>query len=117
VAAVYLGLPVLLDGAVGVPIQIAIPIAYIAAVCLHFNLQRHFVFRHVDQFALTTRAQITRYVVVGAVQYPVTALLTWALPRTLGFSPRAAFVCTALAITATFYIILRTHIFHAGEVS
>ena len=62
VAIVYLGIPVTLNGGAGVPVQVAIPIAYVAAVTLHFNLQRHFVFRHVSEFALSRREQITRYV-------------------------------------------------------
>ena len=68
----------------GVPIEVAIPIAYVLAVTLHFNLQRHFVFRHVDEFALSTRQQIGRYVVIGAIQYPITALATALLPGCWG---------------------------------
>jgi putative flippase GtrA len=117
VAGVYLAIPLLLDGALGVAIQIAIPIAYLIAVSLHFNLQRHFVFRHVTQFALSTREQIVRYVAVGAVQYPLTALSTALLPGALGLSERAAFVCTTLAISLSFFLVLRAHIFHPSEAS
>lgn len=115
VAVVYLGIPLLLDGALGVAIQIAIPIAYVLAVSLHFNLQRHFVFRHVARFALSKREQIMRYVAIGAIQYPLTALSTALLPAALGLSHRAAFVATSLAISLTFFIVLRTHVFHARD--
>ena len=61
VAAVYLSLPLGLNAIFDVPIQVAIPIGYVLAVSLHFMLQRHFVFRHVSQFALTGREQGARY--------------------------------------------------------
>jgi len=115
VAAVYLGLPLLLSGAFGVAIQIAIPIAYLLAVTLHFNLQRHFVFRHAGGFALTARQQILRYAGVGAVQYPTTALATTLLPKALGVSTHAVFVCATLVISFTFFLVLRLHVFHPGE--
>jgi putative flippase GtrA len=110
-ALVYLGLPVVLNGEADVPIQIAIPLAYVTAVALQFNLQRHFVFRHVSAFALTRRAQIGRYVMIGAVQYPATAIATALLPKLLGLSSRATFVVVALTI----FLVLRTHIFHATD--
>lgn len=117
VAAVYLGVPILLDGVFGVPIQIAIPIAYGLAISLHFNLQRHFVFRHVATFALSGREQAGRYVVVAAVQYPTTALCTALLPGVLGLSPRATYLCTALVISVIFYLVLRSHVFHPTDES
>jgi putative flippase GtrA len=115
VAAVYLGAPLLFNGALGWPLEVAIPVAYTLAVILHFNLQRHFVFRHVQTFALSTRAQIGRYVVMGAIQYPATALSTALLPKLLGLSARATFVCTALAISLTFFLVLRSHVFHPTD--
>lgn len=114
-ALVYLGLPVVLNGEAGIPIQVAIPLAYVTAVALQFNLQRHFVFRHVPAFALTQRAQVGRYVMIGAVQYPATALATALLPPLLGLSERATFVVVALAMSLMIFLVLRTHIFHATE--
>jgi putative flippase GtrA len=116
VAAVYLGVPVVLNGGLAVPIQIAIPVAYVLAVSLHFTLQRHFVFRQVSAFALTTRQQAARYVLVGAVQYPTTAIATAVLPGVLGMSARATFVCVSLALSLTIFLVLRTHVFHAADV-
>jgi len=115
VAAVYLGVPVLLNGMFGVAIQIAIPIAYLLAISLHFNLQRRFVFRHVATFALSGRKQAARYVVVAAIQYPTTALCTAVLPGVLGLSERTTYLGTAIAISVTFYLVLRSHVFHATD--
>ena len=112
VAGVYLAIPLVLNGLMGVPIEVAIPIAYVLAVSLHFNLQRHFVFRHVREFALSTRQQIGRYVVIGAIQYPITALATAFLPGLLGVSQRVVFVLVTLLISITFFLLLRGHVFH-----
>jgi len=87
VAMVSLGTPLVLTALLGIPIEVAIPIAYIAALSLHFTLQRHFVFRHVPSFALSTRDQIARYFVIGAVQYPTAAISTAVLPGALGSRP------------------------------
>jgi putative flippase GtrA len=117
VAGVYLAIPLILGAALGVAIQVAIPIAYVLAVSLHFTLQRRFVFRHVDEFALSTRQQITRYVAIGAIQYPTTAVATALLPGVLGVSDRVTFVGTTVAISVTFFLILRGHVFHPLEES
>jgi putative flippase GtrA len=116
-AVVYLGLPVALNGAAGVPVQLAIPLAYVTAVIVQFNLQRHFVFRHVAAFALTQRAQVGRYLMIGAVQYPVTAIATALLPSVLHTSERATFVVVALAMSLVIFVVLRTHIFHETRTS
>jgi putative flippase GtrA len=115
VAAVYLGLPLLLNGAMGIAIEIVVPIAYVLAVSLHFNLQRGFVFRHTGAFALTTREQIMRYVGIGAVQYPTTAVLTAVLPGALGVSERVVFVGVTLAISGAGFLLLRVHVFHPDD--
>jgi putative flippase GtrA len=115
VAAVYLGVPLFLDGALGAPIQVGIALGYVLAIALHFNLQRHFVFRHVPDFALSGRQQIGRYVAIGAVQYPTTALATAFLPSALGLSARATFVIVTLAISLTFFLVLRRHVFHPSS--
>jgi putative flippase GtrA len=115
VALVYLGVPLVLNGALGMAIQITIPIAYVLAVSLHFTLQRHFVFRHVAKFALSGREQAARYVALGALQYPTTAVSTALLPGLLGLSPRATFVCTSLAISVIVFLVLRGQVFHPTD--
>jgi len=112
VGLVYIGLPVVLNGGAGLPVELVIPIAYVLAVTLHFNLQRHFVFRHVAEFALSRRQQIGRYALIGAFQYPTTAIATAVLPKLLGLSQRATYVVVTLAMSLFFFLILRTHIFH-----
>jgi putative flippase GtrA len=113
VGLVYIGMPVVLNGGAGVAIEVAIPIAYVLAVSLHFNLQRHFVFRHVAEFALSRRKQIGRYVMIGAVQYPTTAIATAVLPKVLGLSQRVTYVIVTLTMSLVFFVLLRTVIFHS----
>jgi putative flippase GtrA len=111
VGLVYLTLPLLLGDVVGLPIDAAIAIAYAIALTLHFNLQRHFVFARVDQFALTTFKQIGRYAMIVAIQYPTTALAIAFLPRLLGVSSDAVFLIVTLAISLMAFLILRRHVF------
>jgi putative flippase GtrA len=117
VAMVYIGTPVVLNGLAGLPIQAVIPIAYVLAVSLHFTLQRYFVFRHVDEFALTKRQQIGRYISIGAVQYPTTAVATALIPHVIGISARAAYVLVVLTMSFAVFLVLRTHIFHPTEIA
>jgi putative flippase GtrA len=112
VALVYLSVPLLLHDVAGLPIEVAIPIAYALALTLHFNLQRRFVFHHIDEFALTTRQQIGRYAMMAAIQYPTTALATAFLPGWLHISSDAAFVIITLTISLGAFLLLRGHIFH-----
>jgi putative flippase GtrA len=114
VAAVYLSLPVILNAAFGVPIQIVIPVAYVLAVTLHFALQRRFVFRHIGSFALSRRQQAGRYVAIGAFQYPATAVATAVLPGAIGISTREAYLCAAVAFSLMFFLFLRARVFHAA---
>ena len=52
VFGVYTGGTLLLSGPLDVPIVVAIAVAYIVGVTLHFLLQRHFVFLDRGAFAL-----------------------------------------------------------------
>lgn len=112
VGCVYISIPLALHTGAGVPVEAAIPLAYVIAITLHFNLQRHFVFRHVDEFALSRRQQVSRYAVMAVFQYPTTALATAFLPKLLGLSQAATFVVVTVVISLTVFITLRTHIFH-----
>jgi putative flippase GtrA len=114
VMGLYLGLPLLLSDEGGLPLQAAIPIAYVLAVSLQFTLQRRFVFRHVHEFALPIRKQLIWYVAVGAVQYPTTALGTYLLPRFLGLSDKLSFLCTSFTFSIVFFVFIRGRVFHSS---
>lgn len=115
VSSIYFGGPLLLNGVAGLPLEVAIPIAYLTAVCLHFTLQRTFVFRHVTQFALTKRQQAMRYLAIGAVQYPTTAILTAVLPGLVHVQARLVYLTIAGAGSLTLFLVLRSRVFHEHE--
>jgi putative flippase GtrA len=117
VAGTYLSVPLILNGVLGIALEVAIPIAYLLAVSLHFTLQRIFVWRHIEEFALSRREQVARYVVIGAVQYPTAAVCTAVLPGLLSISARAVFVGTAIVMSLSVFLVLRTHVFHAAAKS
>jgi putative flippase GtrA len=115
VALVYLGVPVLLNVVIGLPVEAAIPIAYVLAISLHFTLQRTFVFHHVEEFALSTRGQIKRYCMIAAVQYPTTAVATAILPGVLHLPQRDTYVLVTLTTSVISFTVLRTLIFHGDN--
>lgn len=112
VALTYLGGAYLLASA-GLPVYAAIAISYPTAVVLHFVAQRSFVFRG-NQFQLSMRQQLVRYVGVGSAQlvltYGGTAVLV-----SLGVDQFAAFLATTVIATAALFLTLRRGVFHAGK--
>lgn len=112
---IYIGLTLLLSGPVGLPIQVAIPIAFCTALCTHFLLQRTVVFGHVETYALGTRRQAAHYLVIGACQYVVTAAATAAIPAVTGWSEQAVYVVTVLVVAAITFVLLRERVFHAAD--
>ena len=115
VGGVYVGLTLLLSGPVGIPIEIAILIAYVLAVSLHFVLQRHVVFGGTEEFALSVRGQVLRYVLIGVVQYALTAGATHILPSLLDLPEQVVYVLTVAVISAMTFLFLRTNVFHPVE--
>jgi putative flippase GtrA len=112
VAIVNLGTGALLL-ALGVEVQLAVAIAYLAGIATHFTLQRLFVFAGEGEFALTLGQQLRRYAALAAVQYPATAGLV-ALLVAAGLSNLAAVACAALVVMPMTYFLLRTQLFHVA---
>ncbi|ADB53868.1 GtrA family protein [Conexibacter woesei] len=113
VACVYIGGTVVLSDLVGLPIQLAILLAYIAAIVLHFTLQRTFVFGGRDEFALSLSAQVRSYVVIGAVQYAVAAGSTALLPDLLNVTDTVAYLLCVPVASLVAFVLLRRRVFHA----
>jgi hypothetical protein len=61
------------------------------------------------------RQQIGRYLVIGAIQYPTTALATAFLPGLLGLSQRVVFVLVTLVMSVTFFLLLHGQVFHPND--
>lgn len=121
VAAFYILATALLSKVVGLPFQVALPIAFGAAIALHFTLQRVFVWARAD-YALPLPHQLSRYLGVAAIQYAITAAATATLPSRLGVSVFLVYLATTASVSIANFLIFRSRIFHGqkigvGEVS
>jgi putative flippase GtrA len=115
VAVVYVSVTTLLHDVFAVPFQIALVIGFSTGVALHFTLQRLFVWRHRERFALGINHQALRYLLVCATQYGVTALSTTWLPGALGLQVEAVYVITMLAVSGLNFLVFRGRVFHPGS--
>lgn len=112
VAAFHVALGLGLAGPLGLPIQAAIPVAYVASLVLNYALQRFFVFAHTEHFALGARAQFVRYLAVAALQYGLIAAATAALPGPLGVRQEAVYAAAVLLTPLVTFAALRAVVFH-----
>jgi putative flippase GtrA len=114
VALVYLTTTTVLAGVLGVPFQVALAIGFCAGLAVHFTLQRLFVWRHRETFALPLHHQAGRYLVVAAAQYGVTAASTSLLPSALGVSTESVYLATVGVLICMNFMVFRSFVFHAG---
>ncbi len=115
VALVYLTTTTVLADVLGLPFQIALVVGFVTAVCVHFTLQRLFVWVHRAEFALNLGEQIGRYLLVVSAQYVVTATSTALLPSVIGMPVTFVYVMTVLALTGGNFLFFRNGVFHATE--
>jgi putative flippase GtrA len=113
VSLIYLLSTTVLALGVGVPFQIALPIGFGLGLCVHFTLQRVFVWVHSDGFALPLRDQAGRYLLLAGTQYGATAASTSLLPSTLGLPTEVVYLATAALITLINFMLFRHRVFHA----
>lgn len=113
VAIVYVATTTLLHEALTAPFQLALAIGFATSVALHFTLQRLFVWRHHERFALAPHHQAVRYLGVCATQYAITALSTSQLPSLLAMPVEAIYVITTVAVASGNFIVFRHRVFHA----
>jgi putative flippase GtrA len=121
VAAFYVLATALLSKVVGLPFQVALPVAFCAAIALHFTLQRVVVWARGD-YALPLHHQLGRYLGVAGIQYAITAAATATLPSRLGVSVFLVYLSATALVSIANFLIFRSRIFHgqqmgSGEVS
>jgi putative flippase GtrA len=114
VAALYVAVTTLLHDAFAVPFQIALAIGFVVSVALHFTLQRLFVWRHREAFALAAHHQAVRYLFVCGSQYGVTALSTSQLPSLLGLPVEVVYLLTMVTVAGINFLVFRGRVFHSG---
>jgi putative flippase GtrA len=112
VAIVYVTLTLALHDGLGVPFQIALVSGFVCGVALHFTLQRVFVWRHYERFALAIHSQAVRYLGLSASQYALTALSTSRLPGVLGLPLEVVYVATMIVVGAVNFLVFRGRVFH-----
>jgi len=112
VFGIYTGGTLLLSGPLGLPIVLAIGIAFTVALMVNFTMQRHFVFFDHDTFALGARTQFIRYLIAAACNYALTSLIVTTVPGALGVSQQLVFVVTALVMSLVGFTVVRWWIFH-----
>lgn len=113
VALVYVITTTVLADVLAVPFQLALAIGFVTAICVHFTLQRFFVWVHHDEFALDVRNQVGRYLLIATAQYTITAASTSLLPTALGVPVTLVYLVTALTLTAVSFLVFRSRVFHA----
>ena len=112
VALTSLATTITLADGVGLPFQLALALAVVVALTLHFTLQRLFVWKHHGDFALELHQQVWRYLAVAGAQYAATALITATVPKLLGVPVIPVYVSTLVVIAVLNFLIFR-RIFHA----
>jgi MurNAc alpha-1-phosphate uridylyltransferase len=112
VALVYLLTTTILAVGVGLPFQMALLSGFAVALCLHFTLQRLFVWTHRDGFALPFRQQIGRYLLTSGAQYGLTAASTSLFPSLLGLATEVVYLGTVPVLTIANFLVFRHGVFH-----
>ncbi len=113
VAVVYISVTSALHVLFGVRFQIALAVGFALALCVHFTLQRVFVWGHRGRFALATHRQALRYLLVCSIQYAITVAATSALPGLLGLPVEVVYLATACVVTVCNFVVFRTRVFQA----
>jgi putative flippase GtrA len=112
-AIFYLGLTSLL-AIIGMPFQAALIVSFLAAVALHFTLQRLFVWSPRGEYVLAVREQLQRYLPLVVVQYLLTAGVTATLPPWVGLPVLPVYVGITVAYSLFNFLFFRARIFHAN---
>jgi putative flippase GtrA len=112
VSTVYITVTTLLSQVAHLRFQIALVIGWSAAVSVHFTLQRTFVWKRAESFALPFRHQVGRYLLVAVSQLGFTAATTTVLPSLLHVSAEAVYLATAALVTLFNFLVFRKGVFH-----
>lgn len=115
VTLIYVTTTTVLTDIFGVPFQLALAFGLATAICVHFTLQRLFVWVHHAQFALGVRGQLSRYLPVAGIQYAITATSTLLLPGALDVSVTIVYLVITPTLTVVNFLFFRRRVFHAAD--
>lgn len=98
----------------GLSIQIALAIAYVISLVIHFTLNRQWVFASDDGYAFHLNAQGARYIGVAMASYALNAVGLALLPGLLDIPELAAFFLLTFTVGCVSFFVLRKWIFKAS---
>jgi putative flippase GtrA len=113
VTVVYVATTTVLAQVFGVAFQVALVIGYTLGLCVHFTLQRVFVWVHHEEFVLSVHQQAGRYLLLAGLQYGTTAAAVAVLPSPLGLSSQVVYLGAVVVVTAANFLIFGSRVFHA----
>lgn len=113
-AAVYITSTTLLS-VLWVPFHVALPIGWTLGVCVHFTLQRLFVWAHHERFALSLGGQVPRYLFLAGSQLGLTFLSTATLPDALGLPVEVVYIGTVGCLAVVNFVLFRHRVFRGAE--
>jgi putative flippase GtrA len=113
VGLIYLAVTTVLADVAGLPFQVALLCGFGTALCVHFTLQRRFVWVNDSEFAHGFSKQIGRYLLVTGTQYVVTVAATSILPGVIGVSVTLVYYATVLAIASVNFVLFRSKVFNS----
>jgi putative flippase GtrA len=114
VMVVYVSTTTFLAQVVRVPFQVALVTGYVVGLCVHFTLQRVFVWVHHEEFMLSIHQQAGRYLLLAGLQYAVTAAAVGFLPSRLGLSSQVVYFGVVIVVTLANFLIFGSRVFHAA---
>ena len=113
VTVVYVATTTLLAQVFGVAFQVALIVGYTLGLCVHFTLQRVFVWVHHEEFVLSAHQQAGRYLLLAGLQYGTTAAAVAVFPSLVGLSSQVVYLGAVVVVTAANFLIFGSRVFHA----
>ncbi len=98
----------------GVPIQLALGMAYVVSLSLHFTLNRQWVFASDKGYAFRFTGQGARYIIIAISSYALTATGVAVVPGLLGIPQLAAFFLVTAMVACFSFLALHLWIFRAA---
>lgn len=111
VQGVYAALMAVLLLGVDLPRQVALVVAYLGALIVHFTLNRQFVFAPGDGYAHGLSSHGKRYVLTAIVVYGITASGLAVLPEALGLAPYLVWLLVTMVIAVLNFLLLGRFVF------
>ena len=96
---------------VGVPAQVALATSYVCAVCLHFALNRQYVFTSYAGYSLQLTSQGVRYLAIAVCSYLLTSFAVAVLPGMLAAPMLAVYFATSISLALVSFVLLRAWVF------